>query len=322
MKPLYPEIDPFHTFFLDTECQHQVYVEQSGNPEGIPVIFLHGGPCSGTKPDHRRFFNPEHYHIILFDQRGCGLSKPFGELEGNTTQDLYADIERIRQRLNIDKYLLFGGSWGAALALLYAQQFPDRVAGMIIRGVFLARREDVDWFVVDGVRRIYPEQWQRLQESIALPGGADLVSALFNALESEDEVAKRRVAKEWAAWGSQVSLGNGYQANAQVAHVSEKMVRQARMELHYAKHDYFIAENQILQNCHKLTEIPVTIIHGRRDLVCPMESAMKLHQALPHAHYVVLPEAGHIAQGSDMIDALVTATDQFAEKWATAFKHY
>lgn len=316
MKTLYSEIIPYHTFFLETGSQHAVYVEQSGNPDGIPVIFLHGGPCSGTKPDHRRFFNPEYYQIILFDQRGCGLSLPFGELENNTTQDLIDDMERIRQNLGIDQWLVFGGSWGAALALLYAQQHQDRVVGMIIRAVFLVRQQDFDWFSKEGVNRIYPEQWQRLLESIPKQGREDLVQELCAVLWGEDEVAQRRVVKEWMAWGGQVALGNDYKPGSQSDHVTDKMVKQVQMELHYARHNYFINENQILENCAILTNIPTIIIHGRQDLVCPIEAGMKLHQALPQADYVILPNAGHIAQGFEMIDALVAATDHFAEKLA------
>jgi proline iminopeptidase len=314
MKSLYPEIPPYDTFFLETGSKHAVYVEQSGNPDGMPVIFLHGGPCSGTKPDHRRFFNPEYYRIILFDQRGCGLSLPFGELENNTTQDLIDDMERIRQRLAIDQWLVFGGSCGAALGLLYTQQHQKKVAGMIIRAVFLVRQQDLDWFARDGANRIYPEQWQRLVESIPEQGRENLIQGLCDALWGEDEVATRRVAREWMAWGGLVALGNDYQPSAQSDHVTEKMVKQVRMELHYARHHYFIRESQILDNCAALYGIPTIIIHGRQDLVCPIEAGMKLHQALPHADYVVLPNAGHIAQGSEMIDALVSATDKFAEK--------
>lgn len=314
MKIFYPEIAPYHSFLLATGGKHAVYVELSGNPEGMPVIFLHGGPCSGTKPDHRRFFNPELYRIILFDQRGCGLSLPFGELENNTTQDLIADMEHIRQTLAIDQWLVFGGSWGAALGLLYAQQYPEKVSGMIIRAVFLVRQQDLDWFAKDGASRIYPEQWQRLLESIPEQGRGNLVQGLCDALWGKDEVAKRRVAKEWMAWGGQVALGNDYQPGGESDHVTEKMVKQVRMELHYARHHYFIKENQILENCVVLHDIPTIIIHGRQDLVCPIEAGMKLHQALPHADYVVLPNAGHIAQGADMIAALVAATDSFAEK--------
>lgn len=314
MKTLYPEISPYYTFFLETGSQHAVYVEQSGNPDGIPVIFLHGGPCSGTKPDHRRFFNPEYYQIILFDQRGCGLSLPFGELENNTTQDLIDDMERIRQNLGIDQWLVFGGSWGAALALLYAQQHQDRVVGMIIRAVFLVRQQDFDWFSKEGVNRIYPEQWQRLLESIPKQGREDLVQELCAVLWGEDEVAQRRVVKEWMAWGGQVALGNDYKPGSQSDHVTDKMVKQVQMELHYARHNYFINENQILENCAILTNIPTIIIHGRQDLVCPIEAGMRLHQALPQADYVILPNAGHIAQGFEMIDALVAATDKFTGK--------
>ncbi len=318
MRTLYPEIQPYHTFFLNTDSQHSVYVEQSGNPDGFPVVFLHGGPCSGTKPDHRRFFNPDFYRIILFDQRGCGQSLPFGELEHNTTQDLIDDMEHIRRQLNIKQWLIFGGSWGAALALLYAQQHQACVSGLILRGVFLGRQQDLDWFANNGVGRIYPEQWQRLLESIPNQNSDNLVQNLHTALWDKDEITQRRVAKEWMAWGGQVALGNAYQASED-DHVSEKMLKQARMELHYAKHHYFIAENQILDKCAVLRNIPAIIIHGRNDLVCPMESALKLHQALPEADYIVLGDAGHIAQGNSMIDALVTATDKFAELLKPSF---
>jgi proline iminopeptidase len=313
MTSLYPEISPYHSFFLDTGSQHSVYVEQSGNPDGFPVIFLHGGPCSGTKPDHRRFFNPDYYRIILFDQRGCGQSLPFGELKGNTTQDLIDDMERIRQVLNISQWLVFGGSWGAALALLYAQQHTSRVSALIIRAVFLARQQDMDWFIKNGVRLIYPERWQHLMASMPESECENPIQSLYDILWGTDEVAVRRVAREWLAWGAQVALGNAYQDCSQNSHVTDRMVQQVRMELHYAKHHYFIEENQILNLCHKLSDISAVIIHGRNDLVCPMEAGLALYQVLPRAEYVVLPNAGHIAQGEDMINALVAATDKWAK---------
>jgi proline iminopeptidase len=313
MKTLYPEIAPYQTFFLETDCRHAVYVEQSGNPEGIPVIFLHGGPCSGTKPDHRRFFHPERYRIILFDQRGCGLSLPFGELENNKTQDLIDDMERIRRNLNIDQWLLFGGSWGGALALLYAQQHGDKVLGMIIRGVFLARQQDMDWFLKGSAGLIYPESWQQLLASAQVQNPENLLQGLCDGLWSDNPSVERSVTRAWMDWGGQVALGNDYQYEAG-GEITEQMIKQVRMEIHYARHHYFIRENQILENCECLRTIPSIIIHGRYDLVCPLEAGMKLAQALPAAKYIVLPNAGHIAKGDEMIDALVSASDSFASE--------
>lgn len=310
MKSLYPEISPFHIFLLETESCHRVYVEQSGNPAGIPVIFLHGGPCSGTKPDHRRFFDPERYHIILMDQRGCGQSLPFGELDGNTTQDLLADMEAIRERLRIDSWLLFGGSWGGTLALLYAQRYPQRVAAMILRGVFLARQTDMDWFLRDGVNRIYPQAWQALLQAAAAEAGEDVLQKLCLAVFGNEEAVAKRGARQWLAWGGQVALGNEYRDDDQP--LPETAVKQVQMELHYARNAYFIAENQILRNCAVLQDIPAIIIHGQNDLTCPLEAGWRLHQALPRAKFVVLPNAGHVAKGEEMIAALVAATDEMA----------
>ncbi|WAR47096.1 prolyl aminopeptidase [Methylomonas rapida] len=310
MKSLYPEISPFHAFLLETESCHRVYVEQSGNPAGIPVIFLHGGPCSGTKPDHRRFFDPERYHIILMDQRGCGQSLPFGELDGNTTQDLLADMEVIRERLRIDSWLLFGGSWGGTLALLYAQRYPQRVAAMILRGVFLARQTDMDWFLRDGVNRIYPQAWQALLQAAAAEAGEDVLQKLCLAVFGNEEAVAKRGARQWLAWGGQVALGNEYRDDDQP--LPETAVKQVQMELHYARNAYFVAENQILRNCAVLQDIPAIIIHGQNDLTCPLEAGWRLHQALPRAKFVVLPNAGHVAKGEEMIAALVAATDEMA----------
>lgn len=310
MKHLYPEIEPFQSFLLETGSVHRVYVEQCGNPQGFPVIFLHGGPCSGCRPDHRRFFDPERYHIILMDQRGCGRSLPFGELQDNTTQDLIDDMERIRQRLRIDHWFLFGGSWGGALALLYAQQHKEHVGGMVIRGVFLARSKDLDWFVKDGAGRIYPELWEALVQSVPESGRKNLLPALCDTIFGDDEVGKRRVTRAWMAWGGQTALGSGYRPENEPEHITEQMVQQMRMEMHYAKNRYFVAESQILENCGVLQDVPTVIVHGRNDMVCPLESGYRLAQALPAAEYIVLPNAGHVAQGEEMIDALVAATDK------------
>ncbi|ASF46438.1 prolyl aminopeptidase [Methylovulum psychrotolerans] len=312
MKTLYPELQPFRTFFLETSSPHSVYVEQSGNPDGIPVVFLHGGPCSGTKPDHRRFFNPERYHIILFDQRACGQSLPFGELEGNTTQDLLDDMERIRQHLKLEQWLVFGGSWGGALALLYAQQYPVRVSGLVIRAVFLARQQDLDWYAKDGANRIFPEQWQKLLDSLPDSHTGDLLATLYVVFWGEDTALQTRVAKEWLAWGALTALGTAYPSRDM--EITGRTFEQIRMELNFARHRYFIAENQILTRCGVLQAIPTRIIHGRQDFLCPLEAGHKLHQALPNADYVILPNAGHVAQHEEMIDALVTATDDFVRQ--------
>lgn len=313
MKIQYPQIEPFHHFFLQTGSTHSVYVEESGNPDGIPVIFLHGGPCSGTKPGHRCFFNPEKYHIILMDQRGCGQSLPYGEVNQNTTQDLIDDMERIRKQLNIEKWMLYGGSWGSTLTLLYAQQHTDKVSAMVIRGVFLARKQDVDWFTKEGAGLLYPEKWEQLVASVHGGESSEMMRKLYDAVFDGDEVTKRRVTKAWMDWGGQVALMDDYQEDKQGFHVTEKMVQQMQMEMHYAHHKYFINENQILNGCDVLQDIPTFIIHGRKDLVCPIEAGFSLSKKLKKARFFFLPNAGHIARGDEMIDALVDASDKMVE---------
>ncbi len=310
MKSLFPSIEPFNHFFLQTQA-HSVYVEQCGNPSGVPIVFLHGGPCSGCKPDHRRFFDPTYYHIILFDQRGCGRSLPFGELEDNTLIHLIEDMEAIRKQLQLENWILFGGSWGATLALAYAQRHVNHVRAMILRGSFLARKEDMMWFANEqGVARIYPESWQSFVASIPHNVRTEnLLNDLITVLWGKDELAIRRAAKAWQSWGGQVALGNAYQENDE--HPCENTIKQVRMELHYAKNHYFLQENELLQQCNKLSHLPIILIHGRADFMCPIESAWKLHKALPQSKYVVLPSAGHIAQGDEMIDALINATEHF-----------
>jgi proline iminopeptidase len=311
MKSLYPEISPFHTFFLETDSIHRVYVEQSGNPAGMPVVFLHGGPCSGAKPDHRRFFDPALYHIILLDQRGCGRSTPFGELSANTTQGLLDDLERIRLCLRVEQWLLFGGSWGATLALLYAQRYPQRVSAMILRGTFLARKVDMEWFLENGVNHIYPQRWHDMLQAIGAESPETVLTRLTEAVFGDDVAAAERAVMHWQLWGSQVALGNDFADSNQA--IETESILQVRMELHYARNHYFIEEDQILQNCGVLQSIPTAIIHGQKDLTCPLEAGWTLHRALPQARYVVLPNAGHVARGEEMVDALVAATDYFAD---------
>jgi proline iminopeptidase len=300
---------------LNVTGGHQLYVEECGNPSGIPLVFLHGGPGGGCKPYHRCFFNPAKYRAVLFDQRACGRSLPLGELAHNTTADLLEDMEAIRQHLGIDRWLLFAGSWGVTLALLYAQRQPQCVSGMVLRGTFLARQRDMDWYLRDGVNRIYPESWALLLD--ALPEDSDpgnLIDVFQQTLHGADELAQRRAARAWAMWGGQVALGDAFTASVAESHVPAHVLQQARLEVHYGINRYFIDENQILRDCHLIPPMPLILLHGRRDLMCPLESAFSLRQALPFAELRVLPNAGHIASDPDMSLALLQAADEMAER--------
>jgi proline iminopeptidase len=312
MRPLHPPIEPFRSQYL-TVGRHRIYVEQCGNPRGLPVLFLHGGPGSGCRPDHRRFFDPIRWHAILVDQRGAGRSGPQGELRDNHTEALLSDLESIRQLLQIDRWVLFAGSWGATLALLYAQRHPRHVAGMILRGTFLARRKDLQWFIASGAPRLYPEQWTRVVACLPNGEAGSPVVALDRMLNGTDELAQRRAAREWTQWGNRVALGEEFDPDALADHVPAAALHQARIELHYARHHYFIEEDQVLRDCdERLGAVPVMLIHGRRDLVCPVDSSIELKRRLPQARVEVLPKAGHLARGEPMIDALVRAVDEMA----------
>ena len=313
-KKLYPALEPFAVEWIDTGDGHQVYVEQAGNQHGIPVIFLHGGPGSSCKAHHRCFFNPEKYHIILMDQRGAGRSRPLASLENNTTDRLIADMELIRQTLNIDKWLLFGGSWGATLALLYAQAHIDKVQGLIIRGTFLARDSDANWFLKDGVNRLYPEAWQRFEQAIPKEEQSNLLQAYHDRLVSDDPFVKQEAGREWDMWGGAVVLGEQFNADELSGEVPETAIAQASIETYYALNNYFIEDNQILNNTACLSTIPLTIIHGRLDHMCPIESSYSLSQRLPHAQFISLSNSTHLAHGEEMIDALVSATERFSVK--------
>jgi proline iminopeptidase len=315
MKTFYPEIEPYAIHRFPRE-NHQVYVEECGNPEGLPVLFLHGGPGSGCKAYHRSFFDPARYRVVLMDQRGSGRSTPWGELEHNTTQDLLRDLDFIRRQLGIGQWLLFGGSWGATLALLYAQQHPAKVAGLVLRGTFLARERDLQWFIGDGASRIYPDRWEHLLESLADEERADPLIALHRRLTGDDELARRRAAREWALWSGQVALGNEFDPRNLHEHVTAPVVSQARIELHYAVHRYFIEDNAILDRCGRISPLPAILIHGRHDLVCPVESSYNLYRHLPNSELRILPHAGHVVSGDEMIHALVTAADEMADRLA------
>ncbi|QSA98334.1 prolyl aminopeptidase [Methylococcus sp. EFPC2] len=316
MKTLYPAIEPYAVHHLDTEDGHRVYFEEAGNPKGLPVVYLHGGPGSGCKSFHRSFFDPARYRVILLDQRGAGRSAPAGGLENNTTAHLLADLEAIRSRLGLDRWLVFGGSWGAALGLLYAQAHPDAVSGLILRGTFLARQRDLEWFVKDGVSRIYPDYWDEFLSQFPPALRDDPLTALHRTLIGEDELARLRAAKAWILWSARVSHLEVFNPSDLDRQAPTALAQQARIEAHYAAHSYFIDENQILDNLRKLPQVPTVILHGRRDLVCPIESAYLLHRNLSGSELRLLPDAGHLPVGDAMIDALVGATDEMADRLA------
>jgi proline iminopeptidase len=311
MRTLYPEITPLAVHRLRAGA-HDIYVEECGNPDGIPVVFLHGGPGSGCNENHRRYFDPSRYRIILFDQRGCHRSTPRGAVAANTTRDLLADMERIREQLQIGKWTIYGGSWGATLGLLYAQQWPARVASMILRGAFLARARDLAWFLGDGANRVFPEYWAVFLDAIPEAERGDLVTAYHRRIHGPDPEMRLEAARQWSRWGARVTT---YLLPPPVAEAEdpEKILGEAAIETHYALNRYFIEENQILREAGRLPRVPVRIIHGRRDLTCTLESSWVLHRAIPGSVLNIVEQGGHLAGEPVMTDALVQATDGIAD---------
>ena len=315
MRELFPPIEPVSTWYLETAGIHRVYVEDCGNRDGIPVVFLHGGPGSGCKPYHRQFFDPARYRVILFDQRGCGRSTPLGVTIENTTADLIDDMEAIRERLGLHSWVLFGGSWGATLALLYAQRHPQRVRAMILRGTFLARQQDVDWFFRDGVSRIFPDAWEVFTHAFPNAVGGDYVAAAYEEMRAGDAARRASAARAWSDWTGKVVtyLLPDTPAAEPTPEQLEKMCNETSVETHYARHRYFIDEDQILRDAARLPAVPTLIVHGRRDLTCLLEASWTVHRRLPHSKLVILRDAGHLANEAAMIDALVSATDRLLE---------
>jgi proline iminopeptidase len=312
-RGLYPAIEPMEFFHLKVSCAHEIYVERCGNSQGIPIVFLHGGPGGGCKPDHRRYFDPEIYNIILLDQRGSGRSLPHGKVEGNTTQLLVEDLESVRCHFEIDDWCLFGGSWGVTLALTYAQAHQHKVAGMILRGSFLGQDENVDWFFGNGANRFLPREWHEFLQTMNFNNYESIKDQLYNNIFSEDEALVRVTAKAWEKWSGAVvmfSLSSSGIDNSN-SPVDSAIVK-ARLEFHYAKNQYFLTRNQLLLNAHTLLDIPTYIIHGARDLTCLPENAWNLHNALPSSNVEFLHNAGHLGSEADMIDALVRATESLA----------
>jgi len=309
---LYPAIEPFKVQRLKVSDLHELHVEESGNPNGKPVIFLHGGPGGGTSPKHRRYFDPERYRIVLFDQRGCGQSTPYAEVHENTTWDLVADIERIREHLDIDRWMAFGGSWGATLGLAYAEQHPRRVTELLLRGIFLLRQREVDWLYQEGANRIFPDAWEPYRDTIPEAERGDFLQAYAKRLLSEDPTVNLSAAQAWSIWeGATSKLIPDPDFIASYGDEATTLAF-ARIECHYFLNRGWMDEAQLLRDADKLKDIPGTIVQGRYDMVCPIESAWALSKAWPEADLVIVPDAGHSAYDAGISRALVAATDRFA----------
>ena len=317
MSQLYPEIEPYARHDLAVSDMHTLYVEESGNPEGIPVLFLHGGPGAGCETVHRRFYDPVIYRIVLFDQRGCGRSTPHAELEGNTTWDLVQDMEKIREYLAIEQWVLFGGSWGSTLALAYAQSYSGRVLGLILRGIFLARPTDIQWFYQQGSSRLFPDYWQDFIAPVAEAERHDMVSAYYSLLRSDDERIRIEAAQAWSVWEGRTA--NLTQNPHVVAHFSDprSALSIARIECHYFMNDSFMEPNQLLNNMPRIRHIPGYIVHGRYDIICPLEQAWALHQAWPESTLDICPVSGHSVLEPEITQSLLSAVADLARRLGT-----
>ena len=310
---LFPNIEPFNTFHLPVSDLHTIYVEESGNKNGKPVIFLHGGPGGGVDPKYRRYFNPDKWRIIMFDQRGCGKSTPFAELKENTTWDLVDDIEKIRNHLSIDNWVVFGGSWGSTLSLAYSQTYPNSCKGLILRGIFPVRKKEIDWFYQEGANNIFPDRWESFLAPIPVEKRDNLMQAYYEILTGDDHSKKIEAAKAWSTWeGSTVRL---MQDENFISDFSDEKFAEAfaRIECHYFMNNcWFNSNNHLIENVDKIRHIPGVIIHGRYDIICPVVQAWDLHQAWPEADLHIIPDAGHSIFEEGIKDKILEYTEKFS----------
>jgi len=309
---LYPSIEPNHTGFLEVGSGHKLYYEECGNPRGKPAVFLHGGPGGGCSAAMRRFWNPDVYRIILFDQRGSGKSTPHASLEQNTTWDLVNDIEILRAALEVEKWQVFGGSWGSTLALAYCQSHPDRVTEIVLRGMFMLRKKEIDWFYQHGASELFPDRWQHYLQPIPVNERGDMLSAYHKRLTSDDETTRLQAARAWSVWEGTTSTllpNEGIAAAFDSEHMALSL---ARIECHYFVNGGFMEEDQLIHNVDRIRNIPAVIVQGRYDVVCPAVSAWELSQAWPEAALRIVPDAGHAAFEPGNIHELIMATDTFA----------
>ena len=311
-RVLYPEIEPYRTGRLQVSNLHNIYFELVGNPQGKPAVVLHGGPGAGIEPVQRRYFDPKRYNIVLFDQRGCGKSTPHASLKDNTTWHLVSDMEALRMHLGIGDWLVFGGSWGSALALAYSQTHPRRVTELILRGIFTLRRMELTWFYQEGASFIFPDEWERFLEPIPESAQDELISAYYDRLTDERENVRMQAARAWSMWeGATLSL---LPDRERVERFGTDRFAEAfaRIECHYFMNGgFFETDGQLLERAHLISRIPTVIVHGRYDVCTPIRNAWDLHLALPEADFRVVPDAGHAATEPGIVHELVTATDRF-----------
>ncbi|MCM8533961.1 MAG: prolyl aminopeptidase [Lentisphaeraceae bacterium] len=314
MRELYPSTEPYNQDFIKVDSIHEVFYEESGNKNGKPVIFVHGGPGGGCSSDYRRYFDPKVYRIILFDQRGCGKSKPHACLENNTTWHLVADMEKIRETLEIEKWQVFGGSWGSTLGLTYAISHPERVTELVLRGIFMLRPSELRWFYQEGASYIFPDVWESYRDNIPEGERDDFIKAYYKRLTGENEQEKLQSAKAWSVWEGSTSRLITDPALIEKTADAHFALSFARIECHYfINGGFFETDSWILENVDKIQHIPTVIVQGRYDVVCPAKSAWELAKVLPESKLIIVPDAGHSAAESGILSALVEATDSFSQ---------
>ena len=312
LRQLYPSIEPFRTGVLDVGEGHQVYWELCGNPAGTPAVFLHGGPGSGCRADHRRLFDPDKYCVLLFDQRGCGRSTPHACIEANTTWHLVSDIEKLRAQLGVQEWLVFGGSWGSTLALAYAQAHPERVCALVVRGIFTARREELLWYYQEGASWMFPDEWEHFVAPIPPQERHDLMAAYHRRLTGTDEKARIEAAVAWSRWeGRTITLLPDASVDATHSDPHYALAF-SRIENHYFVNNGFLADQQLLRGADKLHGIPGVIVQGRYDMATPAKTAWELHKAWPEAEFHLVNDAGHAFSEPGILDRLIRSTDRFA----------
>jgi proline iminopeptidase len=306
---LYPHILPFQTHYIKVSKEHTLYVEQVGNPQGIPIVFLHGGPGSGLDETHRRFFDPQKFHVILYDQRGCGKSQPIACTSNNTTADLIQDLEKIRDLVGIKTWHVFGGSWGSFLALAYSQAYPERVRSLILRGLFLGSNEEISFFYQKGASFVFPEAYETFVSILTDEEKIDCLSSFYKRLQSHDESIRQEAARHWTFWeASALRLINTPKTIAEFAK-KDRVLSLAMIETHYFMNGCFITPNQLLDDIYKLKDIPITLVHGRYDMICPFETAYKFKKQAPHTDLIVCETAGHSGYEEPILEALLKTLD-------------